>query len=267
MLSLGHPPSRHQSPLIWRSAMGRRLAPWAVRRCYLRHRIPHSGAHDPAIQWCTARHPNVVCQGRQLVPPMIKLSAAAVLALASVGAAAASVAIGFDDLQSGPTYTEDGFLFSGQLTRDTNFGSAPSLRLYGTGPLTISRVDGGLFSLSEITILYRYIDAPGWYIENQDGQGFAFSRAGTFAPGQYPDHTMQNVRSLRIADSTTNGQNYYIFDELVLSAATSTGSIPEPPTLVSASLALGVMAVARRRFGLRPQKKTVRTGHTTRGDA
>lgn len=198
---------------------------------------------------------------------MIKLPLVTVIVLASTLATAAPVTITFDDLQSGPTYTEDGFLFTGQLTRDMNFGSAPSLRLYGTGPLTISRVDGGLFSLSDITILYRYIDAPGWYIENQDGQGFAFTRTGTFVPGQYPDHTMQNVRSLRIADSTFNGQNYYIFDQLVLSAASPAASVPEAPTLWSATLALGLLVAALRSKARRFMTNAVRTSGAALSDA
>ena len=166
---------------------------------------------------------------------------------------AATVAIGFDNLQSGASYVEAGYHFGGQLTRDMNFGVAPSLRLHGNGEVTITRTDGELFSLTEFDLLYRYIDAPGWYIENQDGQGFSLSKVGSYLPGQYPQHTMQNVRLLRIRDSTTNSQNYYIFDRFVLSSEAGTSTVPEPSTLLCAALGLALFAAHRRasaRFGV-----------------
>jgi hypothetical protein len=157
-----------------------------------------------------------------------------------VTAVAGAVTIDFDELRTGNSYVEDGYRFTGPLTRDMNFPSSPSLRLYGNGDITISRVDGGEFSMTAFTVQYLYTPDE-WFIENQNGSGFGFSRGGEFRAGQYPETTMRNVRRLHIFDPKFSSANYYIFDHFEL---TSVSAVPEPSTLSLALLGFAAVLCA-----------------------
>ena len=156
----------------------------------------------------------------------MKFLAIIALVLTPLTASATTTIIKFDELQTGAAYTEAGYSFSGNFTRDMNFAVSPSLRFYGNSSLQITRIDGARFTLEGFSVLYRNDPAPAWFVENEQQSGFALTRDGEYAIGQYSHIPMTDVLSIRIKDPGFNSTNYYIFDSIALS---TTSPIPELP--------------------------------------
>ena len=82
----------------------------------------------------------------------MKFLAIIALGLTPLTASATTTTITFDELQTGSTYTEAGYSFSGNFTRDMNFAVSPSLRFSGNSTLQITRIDGARFTLEGFSV-------------------------------------------------------------------------------------------------------------------
>lgn len=158
------------------------------------------------------------------------------------------VAITFDDLATAASYDVAGYHFAGNLTRDSNFAT-PSLRVYGNVPLTVTRTDGGVFSLEAIEVLYRSNGDSPWLLSNNRGQALALTREGVFDPAQLPSSIFADVTSLTLFDPTWRGTTYYILDNLQFAGATAApiNAVTEPAAPALVLVALGLLAAIGRK--------------------
>lgn len=176
---------------------------------------------------------------------MKSLAVLVVAALSIPSALADTTLISFDELTYSNSYLEDGFRFEGVLSADRNFSNPPALRVYGNNWLTISRIDGGRFSLQSFNVLYRYNPEQPWWIGNELDLGFHLTRTGEFVEGQFPTYLMRNVQRLTIKDPMYSGTRYYVFDDFKLSYATP---VPEPTPSLLLLVGLGALCARRRRI-------------------
>lgn len=190
---------------------------------------------------------------------LLRATAVAAILAAAGGAQAQTTTIGFDSLEHAgyfgsvfTSYSEGGYNFDSSFlgllssAHQSNFAYAGSAGLGATAlsTTTLSRADGGAFSLSSIS-LADFVSLPGsfdvTFVGHQVGGGtvtqtFTLGGGHTFA-----DYTFSGFSNLLSATWKEGALHTFQVDNLAVSA------VPEPATYGMLLGGLGLLAFLRRR--------------------
>lgn len=161
-------------------------------------------------------------------------------------ASTVTTTITFDDLGTGTSYIESGYLFQGYM-ESRNYSprtTPPVALLFGTKPVTISRVDGQPFTLDAFHVVSGANNGNHWRMDNEYNSGFSITRDGQWKSTQWSSYVTTNIQSLTISDPLYSSGNTYRFDNFVF---THTSAVPVPAAVwLFGSGLVGLVVMARR---------------------
>jgi hypothetical protein len=170
----------------------------------------------------------------------MKTLIALLLFLPSISSASVvDITVNFNNLSTGKSYIENGFLFESTYFQGINVYSsgldAPSAKIYGHHELSVSRIDKKPFNLISLDILHDDRQTGSWRIENQDSSGIDFSGERTLYL------TFNNILSASIHHTDYNTSDYLIIDNVKLSYASS---VPVPSAIcLFSSVVIGYLGL------------------------